>query len=187
MTLYFLDNQIDYTDPAVLKEVLPRIQLSFEFNQATGTSDMYLNGTNVEKEIRTMRVSGQVSKVADVPELRKYLVQIQQEMGRNGAVVMEGRDIGSVVFPKAELKVFMTTDVQVRAQRRQLQLAEKGETASIEDIVANIEARDALDSQRTDVLFEKFADEVHELDTTELSIDEQVNKVLERAKHKIKE
>lgn len=181
-TLYFLDNEIAYTDPDTILPTLEKVSISFLYIPQKKQYETYVNGKNVEEEIRTMRVTEHVARVADIPAVRTWLVKQQQEMGKWGGVVMDGRDIGSVVFPNAELKVFLTTDLLIRAQRRQAQLAEKGEHVTIETIVKNMQHRDSLDAQRTDILFEKFKKELKTIDTTWLEINDQINQVVRRAK-----
>jgi cytidylate kinase len=135
----------------------------------------------VEKEIRTMRVSERVSEIATVKAIRAELVAQQQQLGRKKGVVMDGRDIGSVVFPDAELKLFMTADVETRAKRRQLELQEKGESVSLEEIKLNLESRDQVDSNRTESPLIKVADAI-EIDTSTLSFSQQVNQILDLVK-----
>jgi CMP/dCMP kinase len=138
---------------------------------------------NVEKEIRSMRVAERVSEVATVKEVRTALVAQQQELGRKKGVVMDGRDIGSVVFPEAELKLFMTADVETRARRRQLELLEKGEKASLEEIKLNLETRDQVDSSRSESPLIKVPDAV-EIDTSNLTFSQQVNQIIDLV-HKV--
>lgn len=137
-------------DVAALVNDLPNISLQFQFNPALGFAEMYLNGELVEKEIRTIEVSNFVSKIAEVSEVRAKLVEQQKEMGKNKGIVMDGRDIGTVVFPDAELKVFMTASASTRAQRRFDELVAKGDAVTYEEVLKNVEERDYIDTHRDD-------------------------------------
>lgn len=137
-------------DVAALVNDLPKISLQFQFNPALGFAEMYLNGVLVEKEIRTIEVSNFVSKIAEVSEVRAKLVEQQKEMGKNKGIVMDGRDIGTVVFPDAELKVFMTASATTRAQRRFDELVAKGDAVTYEEVLKNVEERDYIDTHRDD-------------------------------------
>jgi len=168
----------DFFDKAALIESLPKIQLEFRYNADLGFAEMYLNGENVEKPIRTIEVSSFVSKVAEVSEVRAKLVEQQQEMGTNKAIVMDGRDIGTVVFPNAELKIFMTASAETRAQRRFDELQQKGDNVSYEDVLKNVVERDYIDTHREDSPL-IIADDAIEIDNSYLSKEEQFNAVLE--------
>ncbi|QGK73891.1 (d)CMP kinase [Flavobacterium sp. SLB02] len=168
----------DFFDKNALKESLPKIQLEFKFNVDLGFGEMYLNGENVEKQIRTIEVSNFVSKVAEVSEVRSKLVEQQQEMGKNAAIVMDGRDIGTVVFPNAELKIFMTASAETRAQRRFDELQQKGDNVSYEDVLKNVVERDHIDTHREDSPL-VIADDAIEIDNSYLSREEQFAAVLE--------
>lgn len=157
---------------------LPNIKLSFTFNRNLGFAEMYLNDLNVEKEIRTLEVSNYVSKVAEISEVRAKLVEQQQEMGKNKAIVMDGRDIGTVVFPDAELKLFMTASSKIRAERRFQELLQKGESVTFEDVLKNVEERDFIDSNRQDSPLIKAKNAI-EIDNSELSKQEQFGLVIE--------
>ena len=157
---------------------LPNIQLEFKFNADLGFAEMYLNGENVEKQIRTIEVSNYVSKVAEVSEVRSKLVEQQQEMGKNKAIVMDGRDIGTVVFPDAELKIFMTASAETRAQRRFDELQQKGDDVSYEDVLKNVVERDYIDTHREDSPL-IIADDAIEIDNSYLTREEQFAAVLE--------
>ncbi len=157
---------------------LPSISLHFEFNEELGYAEMYLNNQNVEKEIRTIEVSSFVSKIAEISEVRAKLVQQQQLMGVNKAIVMDGRDIGTVVFPDAELKIFMTASAETRAQRRFDELSQKGEDVSYEDVLKNVQERDYIDTHREDSPL-VIADDALEIDNSYLSREEQFKIVLE--------
>lgn len=157
---------------------LSEISLRFQFNENLGFAEMLLNNTNVEKEIRTLEISQLVSKIAAISEVRKKLVAEQQVMGKNGGIVMDGRDIGTVVFPDAELKIFMTASSEKRAKRRYNELIEKGDIVSYEDILFNVQERDRLDSTRDDSPLVKANDAI-EIDNSDLGIEEQFEKICE--------
>lgn len=157
---------------------LKDIMLEFKFNTDLGFAEMYLNGDNVEKDIRTIEVSGFVSKVAEVSEVRAKLVEQQQEMGKNKAIVMDGRDIGTVVFPDAELKVFMTASASTRAQRRYDELLQKGDVVTYEEVLKNVEERDYIDTHRDDSPL-VMAEDAVEIDNSHLTREEQFQAVLE--------
>ena len=167
----------DFFDKQTLINSLPFIKLHFEFNIELGFAEMYLNGVNVEKEIRTLDVSNFVSLVAEVSEVRAKLVEQQKEMGKGKGIVMDGRDIGTVVFPKAELKVFMTASPETRAQRRFEELEEKGQSVSFEEVLKNVEDRDYIDTHRNDSPLRK-ADDAIEIDNSYLTREEQFDAVL---------
>ena len=161
-----------------LINLLPKIQLEFKFNAGLGFAEMYLNGENVETQIRTIEVSSFVSKVAEVSEVRSKLVEQQQEMGKNKAIVMDGRDIGTVVFPNAELKIFMTASPETRAQRRFDELQQKGDSVSYEDVLKNVVERDYIDTHREDSPL-VIAEDAIEIDNSYLNREEQFELVLE--------
>ena len=165
---------------------LKDIMLEFKFNSDLGFAEMYLNGDNVEKDIRTIDVSGFVSKVAEVSEVRAKLVEQQQEMGKNKAIVMDGRDIGTVVFPDAELKVFMTASASTRAQRRYDELLQKGDVVTYEEVLKNVEERDYIDTHREDSPLVMASDAV-EIDNSYLTREEQFEAVLDLVNNIIKE
>lgn len=176
VTLYALqhgmfgaDNSID---TAALEKAMPQIKISFKLNAGTGRPDTYLNGQLVEKDIRTMEVSSRVSPIAALPFVRKALVQQQQAMGKEKGIVMDGRDIGTVVFPDAELKVFVTASAEVRAQRRFDELKAKGMPTDLQDILKNVQERDYIDSHR-EVSPLRKADDAVELDNSNMTIAEQ--------------
>jgi len=165
-------------DKQALINDIPNIKLHFEFNADLGFAEMFLNDVNVEKEIRTIEVSSFVSKVAEVSEVRAKLVEQQKEMGKNKAIVMDGRDIGTVVFPDAELKIFMTASAETRAQRRFDELQAKGDNVSYEDVLKNVQERDYIDTHRDDSPL-VIADDAIEIDNSYLSREEQFAAVLE--------
>lgn len=157
---------------------LPLIKLKFIFNPEVGFGEMYLNNENVEKEIRQMEVSKYVSKVAAIPEVRAMLVAQQQEMGKEKGIVMDGRDIGTVVFPDAELKIFMTASAEERAQRRFKELSERGDDVSYKEVLENVQERDLLDTTRKDSPLVKAEDAI-EIDNSHLTLTGQFEKILE--------
>lgn len=163
------DNSID---TAALEKAMPQIKISFRLNAETGRPDTYLNGQLVEKDIRTMEVSSRVSPIAALPFVRKALVEQQQAMGKEKGIVMDGRDIGTVVFPDAELKVFVTASAEVRAQRRFNELKAKGMPADLQNILKNVQERDYIDSHR-EVSPLRKADDAVELDNSNMTIAEQ--------------
>lgn len=168
----------DFFKKEALIEALSDIKLEFRFNSDLGFAEMYLNGDNVEKPIRTIEVSNFVSKVAAVSEVRAKLVEQQQEMGTNKAIVMDGRDIGTVVFPSAELKIFMTASAETRAQRRFDELQQKGDNVSYEEVLKNVVDRDYMDTHREDSPL-VIADDAIEIDNSYLNKEEQFIAVLE--------
>ena len=163
-----------------LIEALNNINLAFKFNPSLGFGEIYLNNENVETEIRNMKVSRLVSKVAEVPEVRKKLVEQQQKMGKDKGVVMDGRDIGTVVFPSAELKIFMTASAEKRAKRRFDEFVERGEHVTFEETLKNVEYRDHIDTTRNDSPLVKANDAI-EIDNSTLTRKEQFEKVYKLA------
>ena len=164
-------------DKETLISALPAVQLEFHFNAEMGFAEMYLNGTNVEHEIRTIEVSNFVSKIAEVSEVRAKLVEQQQQMGKGKGIVMDGRDIGTVVFPKAELKIFMTASPETRAQRRFDELQGKGQNVPYEDVLKNVQERDYIDTHREDSPL-VIAEDAIEIDNSYLTREEQFEAVL---------
>jgi cytidylate kinase len=164
---------------------LNQITISFKFNSELGFAEVYLNDENIEKEIRTMEVSSFVSQVAEISEVRELLVKQQQKMGESKGIVMDGRDIGTVVFPDAELKIFMTASAETRANRRYQELISKGEKVSFEDVLHNVQERDYIDSNRKDSPLVKAEDAI-EIDNSNLSLDQQFNKILQLVETKLK-
>ena len=169
---------VDSFNKVDLVNQLKNIVLEFKFNTELGFAEMYLNGANVEKAIRTIEVSGYVSKVAEVSEVRAKLVEQQQEMGKNKGIVMDGRDIGTVVFPDAELKIFMTASAATRAQRRFDELVQKGDSVSYDEVLKNVEERDYIDTHREDSPL-VMAEDAVEIDNSHLTREEQFHAVLE--------
>ena len=168
----------DTLDKDSLIKSLPNIKLQFNFNAEFGFAEMYLNEVNVEKEIRTIEVSGFVSRIAEVSEVRTKLVEQQQEMGKDKGIVMDGRDIGTVVFPEAELKIFMTSSPETRAKRRFEELQAKGDTVSFDEVLQNVQERDYIDTHRADSPLVKAEDAV-EIDNSHLTREEQFTLVSE--------
>lgn len=183
ITLFAMQNGYiskEFFDKETLINSLLSIKLHFEFNEELGFGEMYLNNVNVEKEIRTIEVSNFVSKIAEVSEVRSKLVEQQQAMGKEKAIVMDGRDIGTVVFPDAELKIFMTASPETRAQRRFDELQAKGDNVSYEEVLKNVQERDYIDSHRDDSPL-VIADDAIEIDNSYLTREEQFTAVLELA------
>jgi len=178
VALFALENGLvdDILDEAGLLEHLPALELSFEVNPETGRSEIHLNGKNVEKQIRTIEVSRYVSEVAAIPEVRTKLVGLQQEMGAEKGVVMDGRDIGTVVLPGAELKLFMTAAPETRAARRYKELLDRGETVTYAEVLKNVRHRDHLDSNR-DVSPLTQAPDAIRLDNSDMGLKEQYERV----------
>jgi cytidylate kinase len=181
VTLFAMQNgyiSADFFDKQTLINSLPNIRLQFKFNTDLGFAEMYLNDVNVETEIRTIEVSSFVSKVAEVSEVRAKLVEQQKEMGKDKAIVMDGRDIGTVVFPDAELKIFMTASATTRAQRRYDELVKKGDAVTFDEVLANVEERDYIDTHRKDSPL-VMAEDAIEIDNSHLNREEQFELVLE--------
>ena len=176
VTLYALRNGLFNANGTIkeeeLKAQMGNIKISFKLNKATGRPDTYLNGENVENQIRTMEVSSHVSVIAALPFVRAALVEQQQQMGAEKGIVMDGRDIGTVVFPNAELKVFVTASPEVRAQRRYDELKAKGMEANFDDILKNVQERDYIDSHRATSPLRK-AEGAIELDNSNITIEQQ--------------
>jgi cytidylate kinase len=175
---------IEYFDKESLIHSLPFIRLKFEFKPELGFAVMILNDVEVENEIRTIEVSGFVSKIAEVDEVRAKLVEQQQEMGKSKGVVMDGRDIGTVVFPDAELKLYMNADAQTRAQRRFDELIAKGDTVTFEEVYNNVVERDYIDTHRANSPLVK-ADDAIEIDNSAMTREEQLSLVLDLVKKAI--
>ena len=184
ITLYFLRNNIDEAEKKEVQEALKSITLEFVFNEKTACSEIFLNGENVEYLIRDLIIAEKVSDVAAIREVREFAVAQQKKMGSKKGIVMAGRDIGTVVFPKAELKIFMTADNAVRVQRRFKELYEKNPNITIEEVKNNLEMRDYIDSHR-EVSPLRQAKDALVLDNTSLTEKEQFNKALAWAKERI--
>ena len=177
VALYFIKNYINSTNPKAVNEALNQIHISFVHNNKNESCETYLNGLNVEAEIRKMYVSEKVSEVSAIQAVRKRLVELQQKMARKRGVVMDGRDIGTHVFPDAELKIFMVADMHVRAYRRQQELFERKQIVDLDDIIANIESRDLMDTTRAESPLRKAVD-AYEIDTTYITVEEQVDCIM---------
>ena len=177
ITLYFLRNEVNYKEHSEVIDALANIHLSFEYNEATGRSEIHLNDENVERYIRDLIVAEKVSEVAAIKEVRSFAVAQQKKMGKKKGIVMDGRDIGTVVFPDAELKIFMTADNAVRVQRRFKEMIEKNPATTMEEVKANLEMRDYIDSHR-EVSPLRKADDAIVLDNTRLTEEEQFKKAL---------
>lgn len=177
ITLYFLRNHVDWTDKKEVKNALQNINLEFVFNTERNSSEIYLNDENVEYLIRDLVIAEKVSDVAAIKEVREFAVAQQQKMGAKKGIVMDGRDIGTVVFPDAELKIFMTADSAVRVERRFKELFEKNPTITIEEVKNNLEMRDYIDSNREVSPLRQAADALV-LDNTNLTPQEQLQKSL---------
>lgn len=186
ITLYAIKK--NYIQNTILKDSLINdlkdIKLNFVYNDSLGFAEMFLNDVNVEKEIRTIEVSKQVSKIAAISEIRKKLVAEQQEMGKNKGIVMDGRDIGTVVFPDAKLKLFMTASADKRAKRRYKELLDRGDNVSYEDILQNVQERDHIDSTRKDSPLLK-AKEAIEFDNSDMGLKEQFERIMSLVKDRI--
>jgi len=181
ITLFAIENNFitkETLDVKGLVSELQNINLAFKFNQDLGFAEMYLNGKHVEKEIRTMEVSSFVSQVSTIPEVREQLVNQQQQMGNDKGVVMDGRDIGTVVFPHAELKLFMVASPETKAQRRYRELLDRGETVTYTEVLKNVKERDYIDSTREDSPLVKAEDAI-EIDSSHLSLDETFEAVMQ--------
>ncbi len=176
VTLYFLDHHVSLTNPKEIEKALSEIHITFVIN-SKGASETFLNGINIESAIRKMRISEHVSLVSAMREVRLAMVKQQRKLGKERGIVMDGRDIGTVVFPEADLKIFLTADMLVRAFRRQKELLERNDLVDIDEIVDNLTKRDQIDSSRKESPLVK-ADAAISIDTTHITIDEQVDEVI---------
>lgn len=181
ITLYFLRNQVDYSDPLHVLDAIANISLSFVFNEQTGRSDMHLNDEDVEPYIRDMIISEKVSEVAAIREVRAFAVAQQKRMGRKKAIVMDGRDIGTTVFPDAELKIFMTADPEVRVMRRFKEMYATNQNITIDEVRHNLELRDYIDTTREESPLRQAPDAIM-LNNSSLTREEQLEIVLEWVK-----
>ncbi|MGN7720755.1 (d)CMP kinase [Chitinophaga sp. 22620] len=178
ITLYFIQHTVNWNDAEAVKQALQSIHLEFIHNQISGQSDMYLNDENVEPLIREMLVAEKVSEVAAIREVREFAVAQQQKMGKERGIVMDGRDIGTVVFPHAELKIFMTADPAIRVERRFKELYEKNRNITLHEVKENLELRDYIDSNREISPLRKAEDAII-LDNSQLTMPEQLDLVLQ--------
>ena len=189
MTLFSMQNGYISTSHFCIEDLIDNLDnasLEFIYNESLGFAEMYLNGVNVEKLIRSLEVSNLVSKVSAIPEVRRKLVAIQKEIGKNKAVVMDGRDIGTVVFTDAELKIFMTSSAETRAQRRFDELMQKGEKVSYKEVYTNVVERDRVDTTRKDSPLIK-AESAIEIDNSELSKEKQFEIILKLVEEKLRD
>lgn len=177
ITLYFIRNNVRLDDPENVAEALKNVNLHFEFNEAKGKSDMFLNDENVEQFIREMTIAQKVSEVAAIKAVRVFAVKQQQVMGKKKGIVMDGRDIGTVVFPNAELKIFMTADIEVRVKRRFLEMQEQHQNISIEDVINNLQMRDYIDSNREESPLRQ-AEDARVLNNSDMNQEQQLNLAL---------
>jgi cytidylate kinase len=184
VTLYFEQNHISLSNKNEILKALDNIEISFLVNPKTGQNETYLNGLNVEDEIRDMKISNMVSQVSSIKEIREAMVTQQRKLGKKKGVVMDGRDIGTVVFEDAELKIFMTADIYIRAGRRQGEYLEKKKLVDLEEIIANLKQRDYLDTTRKESPLKK-AEDAKVVDTTFLTLEEQIEEVINHALTKI--
>ncbi|WP_053405984.1 (d)CMP kinase [Persicobacter sp. CCB-QB2] len=184
VTLYFKEHNVSLTDPKGIKEALKVIDIRFKYNKQEGVNETFLNGTNVEKEIRKMYISDAVSDVAAIGLVREAMVEQQRKMGKKKGVVMDGRDIGSVVFPDAELKIFMTADVRIRAERRQKELFEQKQIVNLEEIIENLRKRDRIDTTRAESPLVQPED-AKVVDTSFLTFEEQVGEIVKAAEETV--
>ena len=188
ITYYALEHKLiseDQLEKESLVSKLKTIKISFKFNKDLGFAEVYLNGENIESQIRTLRVSRFVSRIAEVSEVRRKLVEQQQLMGVGKGVVMDGRDIATVVFPEAELKIFMTASAETRAKRRFKELLERGHNLSYDDVLENVISRDHIDSTREDSPLIR-ADDAIEFDNSKMTIQEQLKAIRLLVKEKLK-
>ena len=187
VTLYALRNNLidnDIVDEKGIVESLSNISVSFTFNSETKSNETFLNGKNVEKDIRTLEVSNKVSYVSAIGSVRKQLVEWQRDMGSKQSVVMDGRDIGTVVFPNADIKIFMTASDEVRAKRRYDELTSKGENVTMDEVLNNIKERDYIDSTRAESPWRKAEDAIL-LDNSKMSIEDQFDWIIKKLRSKM--
>jgi CMP/dCMP kinase len=178
ITLYFIQNRVNWANIDEVKEALSNISLEFEYNPATGLSEINLNGENVEHLIREMLVAEKVSEVAAIGEVREFAVAQQQQMGAQRGIVMDGRDIGTTVFPNAELKIFMTADTAIRVERRYKELYVKNKSITLHEVKENLELRDYIDTNREISPLRKAEDAII-LDNSQLNLEEQLKLVMQ--------
>ncbi len=183
ITLFFLRNHTDWTDKTEVKEALNQINLHFEYNEKSEQSEMILNDENVEYVIRDLVIAEKVSEVASIAAVRKFAVKQQQQMGKKKGIVMDGRDIGTTVFPDAELKIFMTADIAVRVERRFKEMYAKNPNITIEEVKSNLEMRDYIDSNREVSPLRQASDAIL-LDNTHISMEQQLSFALKLVKEK---
>lgn len=183
VTLYFLENHVSFTNPKEISQALKKIEITFKVN-AKKETNIYLNGLKVDSKIRKMKISDQVSTVSAIKEVRQAMVALQRKLGKDRGIVMDGRDIGTVVFPEAHLKIFMTADIATRAIRRQKELLNADQLVNLDDVIANITKRDQIDTTRKESPLRRAKNAIT-IDTTHMLIDEQVDQVVRLAMGKI--
>jgi CMP/dCMP kinase len=186
VTVYFIQNYVNLTDPKAIEKALSNISIEFKYNPKTQFNETFLNGLNVEEEIRKMYVSESVSEVSAIPQVRHAMVAQQKKLGKKKGVVMDGRDIGTTVFPDAELKIFMQADFMVRSQRRQKELLEQNQLVDLDEVMENLRKRDVIDTTREESPLRK-AEDAHIIDTTHVTIEEQVEEIINLTTGKIVE
>lgn len=179
VTLYVIRNHVAITNPKEVSRALIDIRVTFSV-MPSGSTETFLNGLNIEREIRRMEVSQKVSEVSAIAAVRHAMVEQQRKLGKGGGIAMDGRDIGTVVFPQAKLKMFLTADILIRAFRRQKELLERGELVDLDEIIANIKSRDEFDTSRKESPLRKAADAIV-LDTSHTTIEEQTDEVVRLA------
>jgi len=184
ITLYFMQHEIAINDPQMVVRALEDIQLTFKINPENSANEIYLNGENVESKIRALAIAERVSEIASISAVRSFAVKQQQQMGINGGIVMDGRDIGTVVFPQADLKIFMTADPEIRVERRYKELVLQNKDISKDEVRENLAMRDHIDSNRADSPL-KMAEDARVLDNSYLHQDEQLELALKWAYEKI--
>ena len=177
VTLYFLNNYVDLTNPRQVQKSLQEIEIEFERESNKEDCEIFMNGLSIGHKIRDMAVAQKVSEVSALAPVREKMVALQRKIGKKKGVVMDGRDIGTVVFPDAELKIFMTAELEVRAERRQAELLERGQMVDLDEIVENLQKRDLLDTTR-EISPLKQAEDAHLVDTTHMTFSEQVEEIL---------
>jgi cytidylate kinase len=179
VTYYFVKEKfVSLTNDKEVQQALSEIEVDFRYNDKSKSNEICLNGVNIENEIRKMSISEKVSEVSTLAKVRQYLVAQQQKMGKKRGIVMDGRDIGTVVFPDAELKIFMIADTLERAKRRQQELLEKSQMIPLDEVIENLQKRDLIDSTRTESPLRKATDAI-EIDTTHITLEEQVEIILQ--------
>ena len=184
VTLYFLENAVDIENPEEVEEALKNINIEFKVNEDNNQTDTFLNGEDREIAIRSLKVANFVSPVSAISAVRKFLVKQQKQMGPNRGLVMDGRDIGTVVFPDAELKIFMTAKDEVRIHRRLDEMQTKGQLGNYDDVAANLQTRDLIDTSRLDSPLRK-AEDAFEIDNSEMTREQQFEIVYNLAMGKI--
>ncbi len=184
VTLYFTEHHVSLTNPNEVEKALKNIEIDFVINPKTKRADTFLNGLNVEDKIRTMAISEKVSAVSALAEVRKAMVAQQRKLGKRKGVVMDGRDIGTVVFPDAELKIFMNADIYIRAKRRQREMIEKDQLIDLNEVMDNLQKRDEMDSTRAESPLRQAADAVV-IDTSFLTFEEQLELAAQLATSKM--